>query len=70
LPEWRSWYRTCNFFGLWKRDRRTYFHRSKTARRALERLTMSIKGYNIKANDLEDVLKRIWLAQKAGGPPA
>jgi len=70
FPEWRSWRRTRSYFGMWPRDRRTYFHRSKPARRALERLTMSIKGYNIKAGDLEDTLKTVWLAQKAGTPPA
>jgi hypothetical protein len=41
LPEWRSWRRIRNFFGLWRRDRKTYFHRSKNARHALERLTIS-----------------------------
>jgi hypothetical protein len=45
LPEWRSWRRIRNFFGLWRRDRKTYFHRSRTARHTLERLTMSIKGH-------------------------
>ena len=73
LPEWTSWRKTRNYFGLWKRDRRTYYHRSKTARQALERLTISIKGYGIKAGDLKDVLRRMWLilkTQKAGSPPA
>ena len=70
FPEWRSWGKTRNYFGLWKRDRRTYHYRSKTARQALERLTMALRGYGIKGRDLEDVLKRIWLAQKAGNPSA
>ncbi len=69
LPEWRSWMKTRNFFGLWKRDKKTFFHKSRTARQALERLTITIKGFGIKSRDLEDVLKRVWLAQKAG-PPA
>ena len=69
FPEWCSWRRTKNYFGLWKRDRRTHYHKSKTARLALERLAMSIRGRNIKGKDLGDVLKTLWLAQKAG-PPA
>ncbi len=72
FPEWRSWRRTKNYFGMWKRDRKTYFHRSKTAREALTRLTITIKGYGIKGRDLEDVLKTIWIAVKTqkAGPPA
>ncbi len=73
FPEWRSWRRTRNFFGVWKRDKKTYFHRSRTARQALERLTLAVKGYMIKSRDLEDILKTIWLAmktQKAEPPPA
>jgi len=69
LPEWRSWRRIRNFFGLWRRDRKTYFHRSRTARHALERLTMSLKGYNIRGRELKEVLKIIWInlkAQEAG----
>jgi hypothetical protein len=45
LPEWASWRRTKNYFGLWRRDKKTRSHRSRTARQALERLTISIKGY-------------------------
>ncbi|MDT7877754.1 MAG: hypothetical protein RQ862_04270 [Candidatus Caldarchaeales archaeon] len=48
LPEWASWRRTKNYFGLWRRDRKTRFHRSRTARQALERRTISLKGYNIR----------------------
>jgi hypothetical protein len=48
LPEWASWRRTKNYFGLWRRDKKTYFHRSRTARQALERRTISLKGYNIR----------------------
>jgi DNA-directed RNA polymerase subunit N (RpoN/RPB10) len=73
LPEWRSWRRIRNFFGLWRRDRKTYFHRSKTARQALERLTISLKGHKIRGNDLKEVLKTIWInlkAQEAGPVPA
>jgi hypothetical protein len=73
LPEWRSWRRIRNFFGLWRRDKKTYFHRSKTARQALERLTISLKGHKIRGNDLKEVLKTIWInlkAQEAGPVPA
>jgi hypothetical protein len=45
LPEWASWRRTKNYFGLWRRDKKTRSHRSRTARQALERRTISIKGY-------------------------
>ena len=71
-PEWRSWRRTKNFFGLWKRGEKTRYHRSRTARQALERLTIAVKRYGIKGRDLEDTLKRIWLTLKAqkAGPPA
>jgi hypothetical protein len=64
LPEWRSWRRIRNFFGLWRRDRKTYFHKSKNARQALERLTISIKGY-ARGRELKEVLKTIWITLKA-----
>jgi hypothetical protein len=64
LPEWRSWRRIRNFFGLWRRDRKTYFHKSKNARHALERLTISIKGY-ARGRELKEVLKTIWITLKA-----
>jgi hypothetical protein len=69
LPEWASWRRTKNYFGVWRRDKKTYFHRSRTARQALERLTISLKGYNIRGKELKEVLKTIWInlkAQEAG----
>jgi hypothetical protein len=68
LPEWASWRRTKNYFGLWRRDRKTRSHRSRTARQALERRTISIKGY-ARGKELKEVLKTIWItlkAQKAG----
>jgi len=65
LPEWASWRRTKNYFGLWRRDKKTYFHRSKAARHALERLTISLKGYNIRGRELKEVLKTIWITLKA-----
>jgi hypothetical protein len=65
LPEWRSWRRIRNYFGLWRRDKKTYFHRSKNARQALERLTISLKGYNIRGRELKEVLKTIWITLKA-----
>jgi hypothetical protein len=65
LPEWASWRRTKNYFGVWRRDRKTYFHRSRTARKALERLTISLKGYNIRGRELKEVLKTIWITLKA-----
>jgi hypothetical protein len=68
LPEWRSWRRIRNFFGLWRRDKKTYFHRSKNARQALERLTISLKGYNIRGRELKEVLKTIWITLKARRP--
>ena len=72
LPEWRSWRRIRNFFGLWLRNKRTYYHRSKTARKALERLTIAVKGYGVKGRDLKEVLKTIWLMLKTQktDPPA
>jgi hypothetical protein len=66
--EWSSWRRVRNYFGLWDRDRKTHYHKTK-ARHALETLTLSIKGYRINGGDIEEVLKTIWLtlkAQKAG----
>jgi hypothetical protein len=71
-PEWRSWRRTRNYFGLWSRDRKTRYHRSKTARQALERLTIAVKGYGVKGRELEEVLKTIWATLRAQktGPPA
>jgi hypothetical protein len=68
LPEWASWRRTKNYFGLWRRDRKTRSHRSRTARQALERLPISIKGY-ARGKELKEVLKTIWITlkdQKAG----
>jgi hypothetical protein len=68
LPEWASWRRTKNYFGLWRRDKKTYFHRSRTTRQALERLPISIKGY-AREKELKEVLKTIWITlkdQKAG----
>jgi hypothetical protein len=65
LPEWRSWRRIRNFFGLWRRDKKTYFHRSKNARHALERLTISLMGHKIRGDDLKEVLKTIWITLKA-----
>jgi len=67
LPEWASWRRTKNYFGLWRRDRKTRFHRSRTARQALERLTISIKGY-ARGKELKEVLKTIWITLKARRP--
>jgi hypothetical protein len=71
-PEWRSWRRTRNYFGLWPRDRKNRYHKSKTARQALERLTIAVKGYGVKGRDLEEVLKTVWLTLKTQktGPPA
>jgi hypothetical protein len=65
LPEWASWRRTKNYFGLWRRDRKTRSHRSRTARQAPERLMISLKGYKIRGDDLKEVLKTIWLTLKA-----
>jgi hypothetical protein len=71
-PEWSSWRRTRNYFGLWPRDSKTHYQKSKTARQALERLTITIKGYRVKGRDLEEVLKTIWITLKTQktGPPA
>jgi hypothetical protein len=71
-PEWRSWRRTRNYFGLFPRDRKNRYHKSKTARQALERLTIAVKGYGVKGRDLEEVLKTVWLTLKTQktGPPA
>jgi hypothetical protein len=71
-PEWRSWRRARNYFGLFPRSRKTHYHRSKTARQALERLTITTKGYRVKGGDLEEVLKTIWITLKTQktGPPA
>jgi hypothetical protein len=71
-PEWRSWRRTRNYFGLWPRDRKNRYHKSKTARQALERLTIAAKGYGVKGRDLEEVLKTIWttLRTQKNDPPA
>ena len=66
--EWSSWCRVRNYFGLWARDGKTHYHKTK-ARHALETPTLSIKGYRINGRDIEEVLKTIWLtlkAQKAG----
>jgi len=71
FPEWCSWSRTRNYFGLWPRDSKTHYQKSKTARQALERLTITIKGYRVKGRDLEKVLKTIWITlktQKTGHP--
>jgi hypothetical protein len=68
LPEWASWRRTKNYFGVWRRDKKTYFHRSRTARQALERLTISLKGYKIRGKELKEVLKTIWITLKARRP--
>jgi len=76
LPEWRSWMRIRAYFGAYPRGRDRRFHKSKTGRQALERLTMSVKGRIKSADDLDEVLKKIWItmktlkAQKAGSPPA
>jgi hypothetical protein len=71
-PEWRSWRRTRNYFGLWPRDRKNRYHKSKTARQALERLTIAVKGYGVKGRDFDEVLKTIWLTLKTQktSPPA
>jgi len=71
-PEWRIWRRTRNYFGLFPRDRKTHYHKSKTARRALERLTIAVNRYGIKGRDLDEVLKTIWLTLKTQktSPPA
>ena len=61
--EWSSWCRVRNYFGLWDRDGKTHYHKTK-ARHALETLTLSIKGYRINGRDIEEVLKAIWLTLK------
>jgi len=66
--EWSSWCRVRNYFGLWDRDGKTHYHKTK-ARNALETLTLSIKGYRINGRDIEEVLKTICLnlkTRKAG----
>jgi hypothetical protein len=58
---------------VWRRDKKTRSHRSRTARHALERLTISLKGYKIRGKELKEVLKTIWItlkAQEAGQAPA
>jgi hypothetical protein len=67
-----SWTKIRNYLGLWHKDRKTRYHKSKTARQALERLTIAVKGYGIKGRDLEEVLKTIWLTLKTQktSPPA
>jgi hypothetical protein len=59
--EWSSWCRVRNYFGLWDRDGKTHYHKTK-ARHALETLTLSIKGYRTNSRDIEEVLK----TQKTG----
>ena len=59
--EWSSWRRVRNYFGLWDRDGKTHYQKTK-ARNALETLTLSIKGYRINGRDIEEDLK----TQKAG----
>jgi hypothetical protein len=54
--EWSSWCRVRNYFGLWDRDGKTHYHKTK-ARHALETLTPSIKGYRTNSRDIEEVLK-------------
>jgi hypothetical protein len=66
--EWSSWCRVRNYFGLWDRDGKTHYHKTK-ARNALETPTLSIKGYRINGRDIEEVLKTICLnlkTRKAG----
>jgi hypothetical protein len=67
-----SWTKIRNYLGLWKRDRKTRYHKSKTARQALERLTITIKAHRMKGRDLEEILKTIWttLRTQKTGPPA
>jgi hypothetical protein len=54
--EWSSWCRVRDYFGLWDRDGKTHYHKTK-ARNALETLTLSIKGYRINSRDIEEDLK-------------
>jgi hypothetical protein len=65
-----SWTKIRNYLGLWKRDRKNRYH--KTARQALERLTITIKAHRMKGRDLEEILKTIWttLRTQKTGPPA
>jgi len=66
-----SWTKIRNYLGLWKRDRKNRYHKSKTARQALERLTITIKAHRMKGRDLEEALKTIWTTlrtQKTGLP--
>jgi hypothetical protein len=67
-----SWTKIRNYLGLWKRDRKNRYHKSKTARQALERLTITIKAHRMKGRDLEEILKTIWttLRTQKTGPPA
>jgi hypothetical protein len=67
-----SWTKIRNYLGLWHKDRKTRYHKSKTARQALERLTIVVKGYGVKGRDLDEVLKTIWLTLKTQktSPPA
>jgi hypothetical protein len=67
-----SWTKIRNYLGLWKRDRKNRYHKSKTARQALERLTITIKAHRMKGRDLEEALKTIWttLRTQKTGPPA
>ena len=67
-----SWTKIRNYLGMWKRDRKTRYHKSKTARQALERLTITIKAHRMKGRDLEEILKTIWttLRTQKTGPPA
>jgi hypothetical protein len=70
--QWCSWRRIRNYFGLWPRGKKTHYHKSKTARQALERLAISIKRTQPNSRDLDEVLKTVWIALKAQrtGPPA
>jgi hypothetical protein len=54
--EWSSWCRVRDYFGLWDRDGKTHYHKTK-ARNALETLTLSIKGYRTNSRDIEEDLK-------------
>jgi hypothetical protein len=67
-----SWTKIRNYLGLWHKDRKTRYHKSKTARQALERLTLAVKGYGVKGRDFDEVLKTIWLTLKTQktSPPA
>jgi hypothetical protein len=67
-----SWTKIRNYLGLWKRGRKNRYHKSKTARQALERLAITIKAHRMKGRDLEEILKTIWttLRTQKTGPPA